>query len=88
MPTLDEAWAEAVSALEPDQRLVLWQDKDGPQWVQVLAPEPPACDHETEDTMRPKVTRLAAYPSKGLGNLVTELHDLARSLLENPGGTE
>jgi hypothetical protein len=79
MTTLETAWADAVAALGPNQRLVLWQDKDGPQWVQVLAPEPPACEHEDEQ-MRPAVSRLAAYPSKGLGDLVAELIDLTATL--------
>ena len=79
--SLDAAWAEVVNALGPTQRIVLWAEKDGPQYAQVLAPSEPTCEHD-EDTMRPVLTRLAAYPSKGLGNLVAELRALAATLRE------
>jgi hypothetical protein len=79
------AWGEAVAALGPNQRLVLWTD-GGPEWVQVLEPEPPHCEHESEDTMRPKLSRLAAYPSKGLGDLADTLREVAATLrAETPG---
>jgi len=77
---LDAAWAAAEAALGPQQRLVMWQDREGPIYVQVLEPEPPACEHEDENTMAPVITRLAAYPSKNLGNLVEELHSVAAQL--------
>ena len=79
------AWDEAVAALGPHQRLVLWTN-GGPEWVQVLEPEPPHCEHESEGTMRPKLSRLGAYPSKGLGDLTATLREVAATLrAETPG---
>ena len=73
---LDAAWKAAEAALPEGTRLVLWQDKDGPQYLQVLAPSEPDCEHD-DDTMKPIAARLAAYPSKGLGDLVGAFRSIA-----------
>lgn len=76
---MERAWERAVDALEPRQRLVLWQDRDGPVFIQVLEVDP-HYDGETNENMRVAMSELAAYPSKGIGTIADGLHTIAARL--------